>query len=239
MTRLRYEKKYLVPNVMLSKLRDRFAPFLEADKYSDSQKANPEYTVRSIYFDSYSSNSFFEKIEGLKDRKKMRIRGYGYPKGNTKIVLEIKRKLEDRVMKNRAFIPFHQLGDLLKTGNLDACFGPTTTPKKEDASRFLYNIKRYNLRPQNLIVYDREAYHGKFDPGVRITFDKNIRYRAIPKLEQLFSDFGLTRAWIGYFILEVKYFDGEMPSWAKSIIEEFELKHEALSKYAKSVEESL
>lgn len=239
MTRLRYEKKYLVPNHILPSLRCRFEPFLEADKNSDSQKKYPEYTVRSIYFDTQGKNLYFEKIDGLKDRKKIRIRGYGHPSRRTKIVLEIKRKLEDRVMKNRAFVPYHLLNTLIRTGDLDGCFGIKMTSKKEEASRFLYNIKRYNFLPQNLIVYDREAYHGRFDQGVRITFDKNIRYLLSPKMEQLFSDFGLIRVWIGYFILEVKYYEGEMPSWAKSIIEEFELKHEALSKYAKCVEESL
>jgi len=239
MKRFRNEKKYLVPNAILPNLRNRFAPFLEADEYSESEKNYPEYTVRSIYFDSNGKDSYFEKIEGLKNRKKIRIRGYGHQSSNTKVVLEIKRKLEDRVTKNRASVPYEQLDNLIRTGDLETCFGKSKSSKKEDASRFLYNIKRYNLMPQNQIVYDREAYHGRFDPGMRVTFDKNIRYRPAPKVTQLFLDFGLKRAWIGYFILEVKYFNGEMPTWAKSIIEEFELKHEALSKYAKCVEESL
>ncbi|GAB3647346.1 hypothetical protein GCM10028791_09180 [Echinicola sediminis] len=70
--KLRYEKKYLVPNGRLGELRERFLPFLRPDKLAYRAENNiPEYTVRSIYYDSHNSESFFEKMDGLKDRKKM------------------------------------------------------------------------------------------------------------------------------------------------------------------------
>ncbi|GAB3647343.1 hypothetical protein GCM10028791_09170 [Echinicola sediminis] len=155
------------------------------------------------------------------------------------MVLEIKRKLEDRVFKNRAFLPFSNVDYLVSRGRLEEVFSPCDKKAIENASRFLYNIKRYNLSPATLIVYRREAYHGKFDSDVRITFDKDIRQKSSPKLSKLYSDFGLSPIWPGYFILEVKYFGDKMPSWARSIIEEFGLRHEALSKYTRGVESSI
>lgn len=238
MIRYRHEKKYLVPIEKIDALRSRFAPFLIPDIFSETKTIHPEYVVRSIYFDTHQTVSYFEKIEGLRDRKKFRIRGYGSDAMNAKVVLEIKRKVEDRVTKNRAFLDFTKAQQLLKDGDLSKVFDNSLKKDAEDASRFMFNIKRYNLAPKTLIVYQREAYHGRFDSGVRVTFDKNIKHKDNPKVEGLFSNFGLKKMWRGNFILEVKYFDGEMPSWAKSIIQEFSLRNDALSKYARGIESS-
>ncbi|MBD8489078.1 polyphosphate polymerase domain-containing protein [Echinicola sp. CAU 1574] len=238
--KLRHEKKYLVPTECLDQLRARLIPFLRPDLYTSLDPLGiPEYKVRSIYFDSHTNSSFFEKVEGLKDRKKLRVRGYGLQEKGSQVVLEIKRKISDRVMKNRAFIPYSEVENVILKGLIDKNLTEVNKESRENIVRFLFNIKRYNLKPENLIVYNREAYHGKFDSGIRVTFDKNIRQKSSPVLRNLFSDFGLNPIWKGYFILEIKYFDSTMPSWAKSIIEEFKLKNEALSKYATGVEYSL
>lgn len=238
MIRYRHEKKYLVSIDKIDALRSRFDPFLVPDTFTEAIAGRPEYIVRSIYFDTHQTNSYFEKIEGLRDRKKFRIRGYGSDQNNSKVVLEIKKKEEDRVTKNRAFMHFSKVQDLLKNGNLSNAFDNTEKLNQENASRFMFNIKRYNLTPKTLIVYQREAYHGKFDSGVRVTFDKNIKHKENPKVDGLFSDFGLRKMWRGNFILEVKYFDVEMPSWAKSIVQELGLQNDALSKYARGIESS-
>jgi len=238
MTQFRHEKKYLVPISKIDALRSRFMPFLIPDRYTEAKDGHPEYLVRSIYFDSHQTVSYFEKIEGLKDRKKFRIRGYGNEAIDARVVLEIKKKVEDRVTKHRAFTDFSKAQYLMKYGDLSMVFDHSEKLNIENASRFMFNIKRYNLVPKTLIVYKREAYHGRFDFGVRVTFDKNIRQKYNPKINGLFSNFGLKPMWKGNFILEVKYFDGDMPSWVKSIIQEFGLHHEALSKYARGVESS-
>ncbi|MCC5937673.1 MAG: polyphosphate polymerase domain-containing protein [Lunatimonas sp.] len=238
MIRYRYEKKYLVRNGDLEGLRRRFMPFLEPDGFTQMKGGIPEYTVRSIYFDSKDSKSFYEKIEGLSERKKMRVRGYGTVTPETKVVLEIKRKLTDRIHKNRVFIPYQELEEIVLHSRLNRLASQSKTVD-DNLSRFLFNIKRYNLAPKNLIVYDREAYQGRFNPGVRVTFDKRIRQKKTDKLSSLFSNKGLRQVWKESFILEVKYFEPEMPSWAKSIVGEFRLKPEALSKYTNSVEHSL
>lgn len=238
MIRYRYEKKYLVGNGDLGALRQRFMPFLEPDGFTHLADGIPEYTVRSIYFDSKDSKSFYEKIEGLSERKKMRVRGYGTVSPDSKVVLEIKRKVTDRIHKNRVFIPYQELEETVIHTRLNRL--PSHSLKVDDnLSRFLFNVKRYNLAPKNLIVYDREAYQGRFNPGVRVTFDKRIRQKNTDKLSSLFSDKGLRQVWKESFILEVKYFEQEMPSWARSIVGEFQLKPEALSKYTNSVENSL
>jgi hypothetical protein len=230
---LRYERKYLVSNSAMNDLRKKIIPFVKPDIYAEKENGLTQYTVRSIYYDSPVFHSYYEKIEGLKDRKKLRIRGYDHFAPDNLVFLEIKRKLENRIAKNRSRIAFNSLPEFLETGNLSLLkCDPDNTREIEDASRFMFNMKRYCQQPANLVVYEREPYHGKFDHGVRITLDKNIRSSLNPRLDQLYEDPGLKYLWEQHFILEIKYFTDNMPSWARAIIDHFGLRHEALSKYA-------
>lgn len=231
--KLRYEKKYLVPNHQLEALRKSFLPFLVADSFAGLEKYGfPEYTVRSIYFDSSDKKSINEKIAGVEERKKLRIRGYDNLHGESKVFLEVKRKLGNRIYKNRSLIPFSKTQDFLM-------FGPDEEvteilQKKnqyDDAMRFMYLLKKYNMSPLNLIIYEREAYHGKFNSDLRITFDKNVRSVLYPSISELYNEANHTYIWENHFILEVKYFDAPMPGFVKAIIEEFHLQAQALSKY--------
>ena len=217
---------------MLEPMRKRFMPFLVPDLNADQTELKSEYTVRSIYFDTPNFDSLSEKKEGLENRLKLRIRGYNNYFSGCEVFLEIKRKFGDRIAKNRAITVYDLLDKTLETGELKRSNGKPSDIMKEDAARFLFHLHREAQRPVNLVVYEREPYHGKFDSSVRITFDKNIRAAVFPHLSELFSNNGLSHIWKDAFILEIKYFDGGLPSWSKSIIQEFELKHEALSKYA-------
>jgi SPX domain protein involved in polyphosphate accumulation len=213
--RLRYERKYLVNNEMLEPMRKRFMPFLVPDLNADQTELKSEYTVRSIYFDTPNFDSLSEKKEGLENRLKLRIRGYNNYFSGCEVFLEIKRKFGDRIAKNRAISVYDLLDKTLETGEIKRSNGKPSDIMKEDAARFLFHLHREAQRPVNLVVYDREPYHGKFDPGVRITFDKNIRAAVFPHLSELFSNNGLSHIWKDAFILEIKYFDGGMPSWSK------------------------
>lgn len=229
----RYERKYLVPNHQLPALRARIMPFVRPDFYASQHKDFPEYTVRSIYLDSPHLESLMDKNEGYKVRKKLRIRGYDQPHSGSQVFLEIKRKEGNRIAKNRALLPFSNLEQCLEEGAdppVDSLI--LDSKNQDDLIRFLYHKNRKLQQPVNLIVYDREPYHGKFDPGVRITFDKNIRSMFKPHYDQLYSDSNLTLVWPEHFILEIKYFEAPMPTWAKSLVHDFKLQSQALSKYA-------
>lgn len=231
--KLRYERKYLVPNHQLSAIRERIQTFVKPDLYASNNLNNyPEYTVRSIYFDTPNLTSLLDKNEGVKERKKLRVRGYNIETNYSKVFLEIKRKSGDRVFKNRSLIPYKSLRKTIEFGLSESMeVMLEKSHQKEDAIKFLYQKNRYYQTPVNLIVYDREPYHGKFDHGTRITLDKNIRSKLHPNLEDLFTDLDLKYVWEEHFILEIKYFEPPMPLWAKSIVQEFKLQSEALSKY--------
>jgi hypothetical protein len=230
--KLRYERKYLVQNSKLDELRNRLMPFLRPDIFAEQTNLIPQYTVRSIYFDTPNYNALYEKKEGMENRKKLRIRGYNTYQKGCEVFLEIKRKIGNRISKNRALTQFDNLSQTLESGEISLLSERISDRMLTDASKFFFNLKKGGQKPVNIVVYEREPYHGKFNPEVRITFDKNIRAGLFPELSELFSHDNLSLIWKDSFIMEVKYFEGGMPSWAKSIINEFGLRHEALSKYA-------
>lgn len=67
---MRYEFKYIVNNNYLEPLRQMILPFVNMDENTDDDKGRNHYTVRSIYFDNASYDFYFEKVEGIKNRKK-------------------------------------------------------------------------------------------------------------------------------------------------------------------------
>lgn len=231
--RYRYERKYLVPNDRLESLRKRIQPFVSRDPYAPPMGDGTfQYTVRSVYFDTPGFNSLYEKWEGVEIRKKLRIRGYDQKDDNSRVFLEVKRKKGDRIWKTRANVPYSKLDEILTLGFVNGVSDEIKGSNEVEARKFLFNMHRFGYRPVNLISYDREPFQGVFEPGLRITFDKNVRAKMWPSLSELYSEAGLRLVWKDHFILEIKYFGEKMPSWIRSVVQEYGLRHEALSKFA-------
>lgn len=69
----RYELKYLVPTTQNEEVRAELASRMHRDR-----NAGPSgYGVWSLYYDTDRLRFCYEKIEGLKFRRKLRIRRYG------------------------------------------------------------------------------------------------------------------------------------------------------------------
>lgn len=229
---LRFERKYLVPYHQLDALRARVLPFVLPDVHTRPNAGGyPEYTVRSIYFDTPQLEAVRDKVEGEESRRKLRIRGYEQASPEAPVFFEIKRKIGEKIMKQRAAIPASKLSEVLESGDFEAALLHPADQTRDDASRFFFHLHRHHMSPVNRITYEREAYIGKFNPGLRVTFDKNIRSKLFPELTDLFGEDHSSSPWKAHFVLEMKYFDPPMPSWMRSITEEFELEAEALSKY--------
>jgi len=228
---MRYEFKYIVPNSAMNSLRAQLLPFVDIDQFAESSSEN-HYTVRSIYFDSPSYDFYFEKIEGIKNRKKVRLRGYNEMKGDDKVFFEIKRKYDTPIVKYRAPMLYEEALHLLKIRSLNGfeIANIFDSQKIENSKRFLYQVFSKNLRPVVLIVYEREPYLSKFDSTVRITFDKNLRGNAYPALEELYTEPGLSPVMKDKFILEVK-FNKSFPNWLTPILGMYNLRRQSASKY--------
>ncbi|MCB0282679.1 MAG: polyphosphate polymerase domain-containing protein [Calditrichae bacterium] len=229
------EYKFLVPESKLDNLRSDLTPFTELDKYSEIDDRK-EYTVRSIYYDTPGFECYVEKKEGLKIRKKYRLRGYNEEHPDNVLFLEIKRKNKNYIRKNRAPFLYKNINSVLFKNKLAGNILSNGNGKEmADAKRFFYNYHTKALRPVVLIIYEREAFFSKFDPTLRLTFDKNLRSVMYPLKDDVYSAKKAKYAMPGFFIFEVKFVAG-MPLWVTNIIQKYGLSRQAISKYTITID---
>ena len=100
---LRCERKFLVGDLSVDELEDVILhhPAIFRPIFS-------ERFVNNIYFDSLEFISYHQSIEGLDQRKKVRVRWYGDLSGSIKNpILEIKKKVGECWQKtNSTFVEF-------------------------------------------------------------------------------------------------------------------------------------
>ena len=226
---MKYEFKYIVPVSNLDELRESILPFLELDPFAAAMPDH-EYTVRSIYFDTINFDYYYEKLDGYKIRKKIRIRGYNKRIGDDTVFMEIKRKLKENINKDREQLTFEVMRRLMAGEGSKAYGEQTDDHGVNGAGKFLFHVYRNNLKPVVLVIYEREAYYDRSMTGVRVTIDKNLRSIAYPELTDLYAEQRAIPALKGKFILEVKFYH-HFPGWLRPITARFGLFKQSASKY--------
>ncbi|MBQ7765253.1 MAG: polyphosphate polymerase domain-containing protein [Lachnospiraceae bacterium] len=214
----RNEIKYLCSDMQLALIEARIKNICHRDSHAGEQGT---YTVRSVYFDDVANSCFYENIDGVDAREKMRIRIYD---GNMDyITLECKEKRNGKNHKESSRLSREQCDALLKG---EYC------PREEDSEliqKFAAQQKTKLMKPKVIVEYQRTPY--VYQAGnVRITFDRNIS--AGGRIEE----FGKKEIHLqpvltsGYHILEVKY-DEFFPEFIRREMELSMLRHTAFSKY--------
>jgi len=233
-TRLEY--KYLVPETLLPKIRSEVSIYMNYDPYAEI-RPKKQYTVRSIYLDTADFQCYQEKYEGYKIRNKYRIRVYNEPEDEGLVFLEIKRKNENFISKDRSRLYFKNLQPLLRSKNTDEYLLRKTngTSELEEANKFLFHYYSKNLLPASLVVYEREPFMGRFGYDLRITFDKNLRGTSEPTFADFFKEQDLKHAFPGFFILEIK-FHQMFPAWVPRMINKYDLLRTSISKYTNCID---
>ncbi len=232
---MRYEFKYLVPSENYTALRSALMPFLRLDSFA-AQQPNGLYTVRSIYFDTPGFEMYHTKIDGIAHRMKVRMRGYNNGDDSSPVFMEIKRKYEGPILKNRADAPYGVVRQMFKPGTAFEDYAHKIK-NPDNARRFFYQVLSRNLRPVINVIYEREPYLGKnthLENDFRVTFDLHLRSVGYPSVDRLYDEAGATHAFPGFFILEVK-FNQFCPNWVKPILEEFQMRKEPASKYVGTI----
>ena len=228
----RIEYKYLAPVAALDDIRADIQPYLQPDPFSETATGG-EYTVRSIYYDTPRFACYEEKDAGIKVRNKFRIRGYNTAQDDSMVFLEIKKRCDCEIAKNRAPLLLSHLAAFLAAPDIDKyilVMGGSARAR-DDARRFLYHYYRLQLQPAVLAVYDREAFFGRFNPSLRVTFDKRLRGCLSPRLCDLYNEDCLSPVMQRHFIFELKFFHRALPQWAPDVIRRYSLPRMALSKY--------
>ena len=216
---LRHELKYHITPAELGVLRGVLRPLMQLDPNGNE---NNEYHIRSLYFDTINDDALEEKIAGVGNRKKYRIRIYNF--SDRVIKLECKSKYGDLISKQSVSIP-RELAEQLIAGDPEG-LQRMRHPLFHDVFR---EMRTRLLRPAVIVDYVREAYIHPAEE-VRITFDKQLR-------TGLFSRDMFNPALPTYpvfddpvEILEVK-FDEFLPSYLQSVLSGVTAQRSAVSKY--------
>ena len=176
-----------------------------------------------MYFDNIHDKALREKIDGVNNREKFRIRYYN--DNFSFIKLEKKSKINGLCNKQATSITKEQCESLLE-GDIG-----WMKESKDPLILELYTKMNYQqLRPRTLVDYMREPF--VYEPGnVRITIDSDIRTGLYTK-----DLFDLEAPMIrvdeaNTMILEVK-FDAFLPDVMADIIQTNHRRSSAFSKYA-------
>lgn len=216
----RHEHKLYINYRDYMQLTGQLKHIAHLDKNSKDQEG---YKIRSLYFDNYSDKAVTEKLAGLSQREKFRIRFYN--DDSSFIRLERKAKANRLCYKDTSIITKDQCESILA--------GDFNFLKDENNPLFmtLYaRIRTQSLRPRVIVDYIREAYI--YEPGnVRLTFDKNIK--TSNNVYGLFDPELVTIPAATAMILEIKY-DGFIPEIIRQIIHISNRQETEFSKYVVS-----
>ncbi len=203
------------------------------DPYLES-KGVDSYLVRSLYLDTDSLRFYYEKLSGICNREKFRIRAYNDER--SKIFLEIKKKNNNVITKDRECINYDDLHAILDRYGRSCMNNGKCKMESNVVMRFISLIISLQLRPMILIAYERQAFVGALDNDIRLTIDRNICCLPGRSYDMFYSG----QNWI-YInkpcILELKFND-VMPFFFKTIISRFNLHQQSISKYCLCIERS-
>ena len=228
----RYEFKYILNEQERSEVEEEVSHFMQYDGHVSEQLENA-YLVRSLYFDNPESVNYYEKIDGLRSRRKYRLRTYGDSwSPDVPIYLEEKGRHKERTFKHRIRIRHKELPlfySMSKRFDLLSLY--PNTPLIEN---FIFNSTRRSTDPVVLVDYLRRPYMSPYDTNFRITFD--ARLVATPA-SALFPNSGnLWKACdAGYTIVETKFFR-RIPAWFHRIIQAHNLRRLSVSKFCRGME---
>ncbi len=217
----RKEIKYMIHESQFFTIRKKLDAFMSLDKHGTGPQG--EYHIRSLYLDSASDRDLKDNLDGVMEKRKIRIRIYD--KQSDTALLEYKCKSGSDSRKMSLFISKEEA--IQMENRHYECL----LDHDEELATFLYNKITQNIyRPKILVDYDRIAFLYPVS-DVRITFDYN--------LEGSFSHRGLYDEHIGmqplipmgFGILEVKYNDF-LASPLQRVISELDQLPEANSKYS-------
>lgn len=226
----RFEFKYQVPFDVVEGIIPELRKYMDFDPYAEKFSDN-SYDVASVYYDSTGFGCYYDKVAGLRTRKKLRVRFYEPTlRPETQVFLEIKKKYDTVVIKDRLTMTFDQCQRLLEKGEWDGL--SVSADERETLNEFISLKLRNGMMPQNLVVYRRKPFISKIDPGFRVTIDYNVRTTPVSMITA--SD-SLKSVTPHIAILEVK-FNNVLPFWFHQIIQRYNLNQRPFSKYCQSLE---
>lgn len=217
--KFRHELKYICGNSELEVIERKIRAVMRADDHAD---ANGEYLIRSVYFDDYMRNRYYENEDGVDPRQKFRIRIYNC--SDRRISLEKKKKDHSMTGKESCRLDRETCERMLRGQSVRDQFG-----RHPLLDEFILLSETMRFRPVMLGEYVRKPFIYRLG-NVRVTFDRNIC--ASPQVTRLF-DREISRVAVlptGYHVLEVKY-DNFLPDVIYQLIDNGHLRQSTFSKF--------
>ena len=227
----RFELKYVVPSQVAETFRAALCPYLVPDDHGDPAG---RYYLTSLYYDSASFAFYWEKVNGIRFRRKLRIRHYesGQPlEEDGPVLVEIKQRVNKVTQKRRALLPYCDAMRLCD-GRQVPEHNPRDSAVIDEISALLW---QYDLRPASIVRYARHALIGtEYDLGLRVTFDTDLTYRA-DHLALHDARGGLPLFPPGWTVVEIKV-NERIPFWLSELVAVHNLSLMRVSKYCRSIE---
>ncbi len=233
-TQDRQEYKFLLSAEKGEQFREFISQNIPVDRGAEGG-----YPVISEYYDTPDRHSYWQKIWGSRNRRRVRARVYGRPDGRIPpaAFIEIKHKSDNVGVKRRAALPIESLTEL-SAGHIPA---DLLRPGRSRADRHVVEelhdlVIRGGARPVVQVRYDRMAYDSGPDGTIRVTFDTGLRCRFhLKPLLPDDMDFPLPVVDREVAVVEVKTI-GSVPLWLRNAIGRFAMSPLSMSKYCLSLE---
>lgn len=211
----RYERKFSLPGTSLPEAEAavKLLPGMFSEIYC------PRF-VNNLYLDSFRFSSFFDNVDGVRDRRKIRVRWYGdFFTFIAKPVLEIKLK-KGLLGKKESYA--------LKPFLFDGAFHREILMVVLQSSEIpaLLKMELNELEPSLANRYQRK-YFQSADRKFRITIDSDMAYYHVNMLYNSFLNSSVDDAGI---IIEIKYNAGD-DTYIKSLLTHFPFRLTKSSKY--------
>lgn len=217
----RVEKKYLINSNQLERLLEIAQEHIKMDQYG-------LHTISNIYYDTNNDECIRWSLQKPEYKEKLRIRTYQAESKNPEVFVEIKKKFDGVVYKRRISTTTREAYRLCAGYKKQGC----TQIRKE----IEYFAEFYQPVPKAYLAYDRVAYQGLHE-DLRITFDRNIRYR--------YEDLSLKASKKDHLLMkpqevlmEIKV-SKSIPFWLSRALAQLEIFPISYSKYGKVYEETL
>ena len=159
----RVEKKYVIGKLQAEKLYLKLKNALPPYPYAGYDP----YFVRSLYFDSYDNEDYYNKMAGIQNRKKIRLRIYDEKEDPIK--LELKQKFNVSQQKYSLSVS-KDLAMEMMAGRYEGLLDY----KDPMLDQIYYVMIKDVYRPKCIVEYERKAFAIPTN-DIRITFDSKIK----------------------------------------------------------------
>jgi SPX domain protein involved in polyphosphate accumulation len=229
----RFELKYLVSESVARAMRSFVRCYLRPDEFATRQPDH-SYPVHTLYLDSPELSLYQATVNGERNRYKLRIRYYEQG-GNAPVYFEIKRRVNNAIVKQRARVCREAVAPVL-AGEWPQTHHLITASAKQLAALQEFSRLMHHLQatPRSHVTYRREAWMSPADNSMRVTFDRQVRCEPAFDSTLRIDTGDAVTAFENEVIAELK-FTGRMPAWCGEMIRGFQLVQQSVPKYVEGV----